>query len=372
LRTPSGRPARPADESACPTCEGDESPHAVGDRLDDDVFEQSDAAEGAAAAMPSRTAYAPWRARVERPSGEVPQPHQPSSAPAAPPGDDGRELTIGDDDIDQLEASLRWLRRQADASSAAAALPPSYRRSSRLLDSETFTPRSPLSLEPVRMPPPPRWFAGGPLRWPLRIVIAGGALAPLLYFVSAGPSPAPQTAAFEPAAVASITPAQEDRPSPAHGADPDDLLDPAAQRATAPQSIPIAIPASARRSVETLGQPGTAATPQGSRVAAAPPAAESAIRQLAAPEIALLMQQGEQFIAAGDLVSARTVLQRAAETGDATAAIAIGATYDPLVLRKLSVIGMEGDVEKARSWYQRAERLGSSEATRRLELLARR
>jgi hypothetical protein len=35
------------------------------------------------------------------------------------------------------------------------------------------------------------------------------------------------------------------------------------------------------------------------------------------------------------------------------------------------VIGIEGDVEKARNWYQEAERLGSAEATRRLRNLAR-
>ena len=70
--------------------------------------------------------------------------------------------------------------------------------------------------------------------------------------------------------------------------------------------------------------------------------------------------------------AARTVLQRAAAAGDATAAIALGATYDPLVLRKLGVLGMGADLDKARSWYQKAERLGSPEAARRLELLAKR
>jgi hypothetical protein len=31
---------------------------------------------------------------------------------------------------------------------------------------------------------------------------------------------------------------------------------------------------------------------------------------------------------------------------------------------------MEADIDKARSWYQKAERLGSAEATRRLHILA--
>jgi TPR repeat protein len=34
------------------------------------------------------------------------------------------------------------------------------------------------------------------------------------------------------------------------------------------------------------------------------------------------------------------------------------------------VVGVTADVEKARTWYQQAASLGSSEATRRLSLLA--
>ena len=51
------------------------------------------------------------------------------------------------------------------------------------------------------------------------------------------------------------------------------------------------------------------------------------------------MKQGEQFIAAGDVVTARTAFQRAAEAGDAKAAVALGAAYDPTVLAKLEVVG---------------------------------
>src|SRR6266540_2228517 len=54
------------------------------------------------------------------------------------------------------------------------------------------------------------------------------------------------------------------------------------------------------------------------------------------------------------------------------AAMALGATYDPTVLAKLGVAGLGADVEKARTWYQKAESLGSTEATRRLAILANR
>ena len=102
------------------------------------------------------------------------------------------------------------------------------------------------------------------------------------------------------------------------------------------------------------------------------PPASKATRVLDPEEIKLLMKQGEQFIAAGDVVTARIVFQRAAEAGDADAALALGATYDPIVLAKLGVAGLGANVEKARIWYQKAESLGSTEATRRLAILANR
>jgi TPR repeat protein len=89
-------------------------------------------------------------------------------------------------------------------------------------------------------------------------------------------------------------------------------------------------------------------------------------------EIKLLMKQAEQFIGSGDVVTARIVLQRAAEAGDADAAVALGATYDPVALANLRVAGLGANVEKARIWYQKAESLGSTEATRRLAILANR
>ena len=100
------------------------------------------------------------------------------------------------------------------------------------------------------------------------------------------------------------------------------------------------------------------------------PLSSPAVRALDAEQIKLLMKQGEKFIAAGDVFTARTAFQRAAEAGDAKAAVAVGATYDPTVLAKLGVVGISADVAKARSWYQKAEKLGSPDARQRLELLA--
>jgi hypothetical protein len=100
------------------------------------------------------------------------------------------------------------------------------------------------------------------------------------------------------------------------------------------------------------------------------PSQKTVARALDPKEIKLLLEQGERFIAAGDVVTARVAFQRAADAGDADAAVALGATYDPTVLAKLGVVGISADIAKARSWYQKAEKLGSPDARRRLEVLA--
>jgi hypothetical protein len=119
----------------------------------------------------------------------------------------------------------------------------------------------------------------------------------------------------------------------------------------------------AARPVATAPVAAAPATP--APVAAAPVAAQTD------PEgIATLIKRGEDFIATGDLAAARVVLQRAAEARDAGAALALAATYDPLVLAQLKVYGFSADVAMARLWYEKAREFGSLEAPRRLELLA--
>jgi hypothetical protein len=92
-----------------------------------------------------------------------------------------------------------------------------------------------------------------------------------------------------------------------------------------------------------------------------------AVRTLDPDEIMLLMKQGQQFIAAGDVLAARITFQRAAEAGDADAAVALGATYDPTALAMLGVVGMSADVAEARSWYEKAGKFDSLEARWRLD-----
>jgi hypothetical protein len=102
--------------------------------------------------------------------------------------------------------------------------------------------------------------------------------------------------------------------------------------------------------------------------AAPNPAAE--IHALAPEEIAALIRRGEDFFKAGDVPSARIALRRAAQSGNAQAALALGATFDPILLAERGVIGFAPDATQARSWYERAVGLGSAAASRRLERLA--
>lgn len=81
------------------------------------------------------------------------------------------------------------------------------------------------------------------------------------------------------------------------------------------------------------------------------------------------MQRAEQLLARGDVVAARALYERAAETGSGAAAMSLAATYDPKRLWSLGVFGMIGNKERARQWYTRADQLGHPEAKERLKAL---
>src|SRR5215211_5970272 len=123
--------------------------------------------------------------------------------------------------------------------------------------------------------------------------------------------------------------------------------------------------------------PVAAAPPAAAPVAALPPAPvpepmvpADAIRHLDPSEIASSLRRADDLIASGDLAAARLVLRRAANAGDARAAMTLAGTYDPAILEKLGVHGFVPDVAMARVWYEKAKKFGSAEAPQRLELLA--
>jgi TPR repeat protein len=86
--------------------------------------------------------------------------------------------------------------------------------------------------------------------------------------------------------------------------------------------------------------------------------------------IASLLKRADALIASGDVAAARLVLRRAADAGDAHAAMTLAETYDPAFLEKLGVHGFVPDLAMARSWYEKARAFGSAEAPQRLETLA--
>ena len=82
-----------------------------------------------------------------------------------------------------------------------------------------------------------------------------------------------------------------------------------------------------------------------------------------------LVARADRLLEKGDIVGARAIYQRAAELGDASAALALGATYDPNRLWSLGALGLVGNKERARQWYLRASELGHREAKARLTIL---
>jgi hypothetical protein len=90
---------------------------------------------------------------------------------------------------------------------------------------------------------------------------------------------------------------------------------------------------------------------------------------MSAAEIALMLERGRTLFDAGDLAAARLFFRRAANAGDAAAALAMGATYDPDILSKRFIRGIEADPSEARMWYEKARDLGSPEGPRRIETL---
>ncbi len=83
-----------------------------------------------------------------------------------------------------------------------------------------------------------------------------------------------------------------------------------------------------------------------------------------------LQKRAELMIQGGNLTDARHHLERAAALGSATAALMLGATYDPVRVAEFGGLGARADPVLARTWYERARALGAIEATARIAELA--
>ena len=98
----------------------------------------------------------------------------------------------------------------------------------------------------------------------------------------------------------------------------------------------------------------------------APPSVAQPAVVLDQNEIDTLIRRGKNLLNDGDFAAARVLFERAANAGSAEAALALGSTYDPNVIKRLGAIMVKPDIEKARKWYQFAAERGSAAASLQL------
>jgi hypothetical protein len=125
-----------------------------------------------------------------------------------------------------------------------------------------------------------------------------------------------------------------------------------------------------------VAPPPVAVSPPVTVATAAPPAMPApspqadVVRSLDPREVAALVKRGQDLLASGDVQSARLLLLRGAEARDARAALLVGTTYDPVLLRQIGADGPMADAAQARLWYQRAKEWGEPDAQRKLDAMA--
>jgi hypothetical protein len=305
----------------------------------------------------------------------------PSNRPVA--AETAAEEAGRDVDLARLESSLQWLQREGAVGRLPRAIQLPPVSGLRPVSPESARPRSeqfingirvPPSLAPERLRPPPTRERRDNLRGPLRIVLAGMIAAPIAYYFSignlpllSGPAHESESASLASRLVASTEfPIPKDKLRPGEAEDYNTAVSSRNRLAVQPNASAQNMTPAARVEIPAAAPPSPDPAPNQAAPAGKP------VRELDPEAVKLLLQQGEQFLASGDLVTARLVFRRAAESGNAAAALALGATYDPVVLARLGVRGMGADVEKARSWYEKAKEFGSPDAPRRLETLANR
>jgi type II secretory pathway predicted ATPase ExeA len=183
---------------------------------------------------------------------------------------------------------------------------------------------------------------------------------------------APLAPALPATAVASVPPA---------AAEPPNEADTRSAASVEPAAPPPRIPALAaeppvKTALPSDPRPVEAVTPklvpvprEADTVVTATPPPVSSFERPPAAELAVLVRRGDEFLTAGDIVSARNFFDRAAKSGDAGGALGLGKSYDPLYLRQAGVRGVAGDPAKAANWYRTAATAGNAEAALRLKRL---
>jgi TPR repeat protein len=85
--------------------------------------------------------------------------------------------------------------------------------------------------------------------------------------------------------------------------------------------------------------------------------------------VAGLLARGDWLFATGDVASARLLYERAADAGEARAAVRLGETFDPFYLADSHLRGLQGDRDTAVFWYRHARDLGATGVASRLKKL---
>lgn len=87
-------------------------------------------------------------------------------------------------------------------------------------------------------------------------------------------------------------------------------------------------------------------------------------------QAALYVSSGDAYLERGDVASARLFYLAAEQSGLPAAMIAVGKTYDPIVLKRLGIKGFAANPDKAVEWYRKAEKVGHAEASGYLKELS--
>jgi hypothetical protein len=132
---------------------------------------------------------------------------------------------------------------------------------------------------------------------------------------------------------------------------------------------PTQAPATDKAGTAPLPSNGKPLMPEGDKPATLAVARPTAPEASGNPEVARLLSRASLLLSQGNIGMARTVLDRAAETGSALALFALAETYDPVVLSAWRTFGTQGDAAKARELYAKAFAGGVQEAGDRLNAL---
>jgi hypothetical protein len=268
----------------------------------------------------------------------------------------------------RLETTLSQLHDQSDARPLprAAQLPPvSALPMTKPIDrippvrTQPRPPTRPIWLQEQQTQPPAPPPAEKGVLWPraAKFLIACAIAAPVSYYFAMTTSPLRK----QPVEDTELAPVVAE--SRANKGGPETA--PAQQRAIALDEFVKTPPFPRSPAAETARQSSSERPPAEQ---ASVPTTKTANLQ----DVKLLIDQGWQLFEAGDLIAARVLLLRAVIAGDPEAAVALGATYDPVVSGDRGVHDDVADLDKARSWYERAKEMGSPEGPRRLEMLANR